>query len=82
LAATIYEDRLLLRTNGIFLPATVAKAFANGLATLSAAYVEQKLDFEGRGVREQPKSIDLLDGGGELLLSTLETLVRSTIRRD
>jgi hypothetical protein len=78
----IYEGRLLLRTSGIFLSAKVAKAFKDGFEMLSFAQVEQQLDFEGRGIREQPKSAELLGAGGELLLSTLETLVRSTIRRD
>ncbi len=80
--AAIYEGRLLLRTSGIFLPAAVAKAFKGGFDMPSSAQVEQQVDFEGRGVREQPNSTELLGGGGELLLSTLESLVRSTIRRD
>ena len=80
--AAIYEGRLLLRTSGIFLPAPIAKAFKDGFDMLSFAQVEQQLEFGGRGVREQPKSIELLGAGGELFLSTLESLVRSTIRRD
>ena len=80
--SAIYEGRLLLRTKGIFLPAVLAKAFKDGFEMLSGAYVEQKLDFEGRGVREQPKSTELITGSANLLYSALETLVRSTIRRD
>jgi predicted flap endonuclease-1-like 5' DNA nuclease len=80
--AAIYEGRLSLRTSGIFLPAPIAKAFKDGFDMLSFAQVEQQLEFEGRGVREQPKSIELLGAGGELFLSTLGSLVRSTIRRD
>lgn len=75
--AAIYEGRLLLRTSGIFLPAPIAKAFKDGFDMLSFAQVEQQLEFGGRGVREQPKSIELLGAGGELFLSTLESLVRS-----
>jgi hypothetical protein len=78
----IYEGRLLLRTSGIFLPVALAKAFKDGFDMLSFAQVEQHLSFEGRGLREQPKSDELLGNGGELLLSTLELLVRSAIRRD
>jgi hypothetical protein len=80
--AAIYEGRLSLRISGIFLPTALAKALKGGFDKLSLAQVEQQLDFEGRGIREQPNSTGLLGGGGDLLLSNLEALVRSTIRRD
>jgi hypothetical protein len=78
--AAIYEGRLLLRTNGIFLPASAATAFKAEFDTLSAAYIEQKLDFEGRGAREHTKSMELVGAGASF--SKLESLVRSTLRRD
>jgi hypothetical protein len=80
--ASIYKGRLLLRTNGVFLPSKLSAAFKHGFDTLSGAQVEQYVNFQnGRGVGDQ-KSIDLIGAGGEALFAGLETLVRSTLRRD
>jgi hypothetical protein len=82
--ASIYQGRLLLRTNGVFLPPKLSAAFKHGFDTLSGAQVEQHVNFQHRssgGVGDY-KSIDLVSAGGEALFASLETLVRSTLRRD
>ena len=48
--AAIYDGRLLLRTNGIFISSAMSKSFREGFEILSKAHVEQYIDFEhGRG---------------------------------
>jgi hypothetical protein len=82
--ATIYDGRQVLRTNGIFIPASVAKSFRDAFGKLSEAQIERYMDFQhGHGAGGYQKSLEVLDTGGESkMLSTLESLVRTTIRRD
>jgi hypothetical protein len=80
--AAIYEGRQALRTNGIFVSTEVARAFRDAFNKLSEAQVERYLAFQhGRGSGGYEKSLEVLDASGEgKMLSTLESLVRTTIR--
>lgn len=79
--AAIYEGRQVLRTNGIFISASVANSFKDAFDKLSAAHVERSMEFRlGRNAGGYQKSLEVLDTRGEEMLSTLETLVRTTIR--
>ena len=80
--SAIYDGRLLLRTNGIHIHAAMADAFRNGFSMLSEAYAEQSISFEhGAGVGNKA-SMALVGGEGDKLFAAMETLVRTTIRRD
>jgi hypothetical protein len=80
--AAIYEGRLMLRTNGILIPAAVSRSLKDAFDKLSGAYVEQSMQFRtGRGA-EFEKSMDVLDTTGDGMIATLEALLRATIRRD
>jgi hypothetical protein len=79
--AAILEGRLVLRTNGIFIPDEVAKRFRDAFEGLSGAYVEQSMQFRsGRGAGYE-KSMEVLDTTGKGEIADLETLLRATIRR-
>jgi hypothetical protein len=78
----IYDGRLLLRTNGIFISSTMSKSFKGGFEILSKAHVEQLVNFEhGRGPSNE-SSVLLISPAGEQVVANLETLVRSTLRRE
>jgi len=73
----------ILRNNGIFIPASMAKSFKDALDKLSAAGVERYMAFQhGRSAGGYEKSMEVLDTGGVGMISTLESIVRTTIRRD
>ncbi len=79
--AAIYDGRQILRTNGIFIPAPMAKIFKEALNKLHEAQVERYMEFQhGRIAGGYEKSMKVLDTSGEGMLSDLETLVRTTIR--
>lgn len=80
--AAIYEGRLVLRTNGIFINAEIAKAFKDAFDKLSGAYVEQSMQFRGGRGAGYEKSMEILDTTGERLIARLQELVRAAIRRD
>ena len=81
--AAIYNGHQILRTEGIFIPASMAKSFKDALNKLAGAQVERYMEFQhGRSPGGYEKSIEVLDTSGEKMLSTLESLVRTTIRRD
>jgi len=80
-SVAIYDGRLLLRTSGIFIPAEMAKAFKDGFDTLSEAQAEQYINFRHGGAGHAT-SMRLVGSDGEKLLGKLETLVRTTIRRE
>lgn len=78
----IYDGRLLLRTDGIFVSSAMSKSFKGAFEVLSRAHVEQFMDFEhGRGPSNE-SSVLLISPAGEQLVANLETLVRSALRRD
>jgi hypothetical protein len=80
--AAIYDGRLLVRTNGIFISSAMTKSFKEGFEVLSKAHVEQFIDFEhGRGPSNE-SSVLLISPAGENLVGNLEVLVRSALRRD
>ena len=61
----------------------MAKSFKDALDKLNGAQVERYMEFQhGRSAGGYEKSIEILDTSGEKMLSTLESLVRTTIRRD
>ena len=80
--AAIYEGRLLLRTHGIFISSAMAKSFKESFEVLSKAYVEQYVNFEHGTWTGERSSSDLIGPSGEQVLANLETLVRSTLRRE
>src|SRR5665213_887360 len=50
-ATAIYDGRQLLRTNGVFIPATIAYAFRDAFTKLSGAQVERYIEFQhGRSI--------------------------------
>jgi hypothetical protein len=78
----IYDGRLVLRTNGIFISEKVASTFKGAFDKLSQAYVEQSMEFRtGRGTGYE-RSMEVLDTTGRGDIVELEALVRTTIRRD
>jgi hypothetical protein len=75
----------VLRTNGVFIAASVAKSFKDAFNKLSEAQVERYMEFQhGRGAGGFEKSLEVLDTTGDdnKMFSALESLVRTTIRRD
>lgn len=72
----------MLRTNGIFINAEIAKAFKDAFDKLSGAYVEQSMQFRGGRGAGYEKSMEILDTTGEGLIARLQELVRAAIRRD
>jgi hypothetical protein len=80
--AAIYDGRQMLRTNGIFISASVAKSFKDAFEELSGAQVERYMEFQHRRSAGYEKSMAVLDPSGHGLIATLESLVRTTIRRD
>jgi demethoxyubiquinone hydroxylase (CLK1/Coq7/Cat5 family) len=80
-AAAIYDGRQTLRTNGIFIPAPMAKIFKDAFNKLNEAQVERYLEFQhGRVPGGYVKSMAVLDTSGEGMFSELQSLVRTTIR--
>jgi hypothetical protein len=80
--AAIYDGRLLLRTNGIFISSETSKRFAEGFEARSKAQIEQQINFQHRDAAGFDDAILLTGVGGEQLLTNLESLVRSTLRRE
>lgn len=80
--ASIYEGRLLLTTNSVFLPSAFSMAFKQAFDTLHGAQVEQYIDFQRGRSHSYEKGNDLIGPGGDALLARLETLTRTTLRRD
>jgi hypothetical protein len=86
-AAAIYEGRQMLRTNGIFVSASIAKSFKEAFDKLSDAQVERYMEFQhGRSsgyeksqIRD-PVAIPLVEGdlpifaAPAMMLSTLAGL--------
>jgi hypothetical protein len=80
--AAIYEGRLLLRTVGIFVDENLAQSFKLAFDRLSQAQVEQYMDFtRGRSPSDRA-STALLSPDGEAAFTTLQSQVRSTLRRE
>jgi hypothetical protein len=80
--AAIQQGWLLVRTDGIFISSDMAKRFETGFELLSKAQVEQQISFEhGRGL-EQKISEMLITPGGDQRFEELQTLVRTTLRRE
>lgn len=80
--AAIFEGRLALRTEGIFVPAVLSQRFKECFEKLSAAYVEQSMEFERRRGTDFEKSLAVLDTTGGGMIAEMEALVRTTIRSD
>jgi len=80
--AAIYDGRQTLRTNGIFIPASMAKRFKDAFDKLAGAQVERYMEFQHGRSSGYEKSLEVLDTGGGGMLADLEMLVRTTIRRD
>jgi hypothetical protein len=80
--AAIYDGRQVLRRDGIFIPASVAKSFREPSANYLMLRLSDTQHGHGAGGGYQ-KSMEVLDTGGEnKMFATLESLVRTTIRRD
>jgi hypothetical protein len=77
--AALFEGRLVLRTEGILIPAPIAEEFGKAPCKLFAAYVEQSSEFRGRGSALE-KSIAVLDTTGTGMIAEMGNLVRAAIR--
>jgi hypothetical protein len=80
--AAIFEGRLTLRSEGIFVPSALAQRFKEVFDKFSEAYVEQLMEFQKRGSGGFKKSLAILDTSGGGLIAEMEALLRGTIRRD
>jgi hypothetical protein len=80
--AAIYEGRQMLRTQGIYISASTAKSFKDAFDKLSGAQVERYMEFQHGRSAGYEKSLEVLDTGGSGMIASLESLVRTTIRRD
>lgn len=81
-AAAIYDGRQVLRTNGIFVSASTVKSFKDAFDKLSDAQVERYKEFQHGRSSGYEKCCQVLDTSGTGMLADLETLVRTTIKRE
>jgi hypothetical protein len=78
----IQHGWLLVRTDSIFISSEMSKRFEEGFRLLSKAQIEQQMNFEhGRGVGHETSEM-LISPQGDGQFANLETLVRTTLRRE
>jgi hypothetical protein len=73
----VFDGRMLLRTEGIFLPKDMMESFKNAFDLLSKAETEQYVNFQHE-LREHTASMRLLDEG-EQLFDNLQSSVRKRL---
>jgi hypothetical protein len=78
--ADIFDARLLLRKNGIFVPDDLSRQFKSALELLSAAQVEKYMELRHAGRHDGKETLRFLDSGerifGELLAAVRTRLLR------
>jgi hypothetical protein len=79
--ASIFDARLLLRRNGIFVQTSIMGEFKNALEILGKAQVERYIEFQHRSGVDYKESSRLLSDG-EKVLDRLQSMVRTRLHRD
>ena len=77
--AAIFDARLLLRTNGIFISKEQMDSLKNGLQMLAEAQVERFVEFQNRHSLGGKAASRLLKEGDNIF-DELQTVVRKTLR--
>jgi hypothetical protein len=72
----IFDARLRLRTNGIFVPAELSAQFASALEVLTKAQVQRYVESERDGGSYGGKEVEYLIVNGERLFGELTSAVR------
>lgn len=76
----IYDTRLLIRKQGIFVPTPLVSQFEEALKILHAAQIERYMEFRHEGSREHKAQTDLLNNG-EKKVADLAIAVRARLLR-
>jgi hypothetical protein len=79
--ASIFDARLLLRWNGIFVQTSIMGEFKNALEILGKAQVERYMEFQHRSGVDYKESSRLLSDG-EKVFDRLQSMVRTRLHRD
>jgi hypothetical protein len=77
----IFDARLRLRTNGIFVPAELSAQFSSALEVLSKAQVQRYIESERDEGSYGGKEVEFLIINGERIFSELTTAVRMRLLR-